>query len=282
MLKILSYLLGQKLATVKDLCPPLRAEARGLPTITDRACIGSGCGSCVDVCPTAAITMLPGSDGKITLDLGACIGCSGCYEVCPSDTIAESKSTQVATRTREELVLSNDPALKVERKRGEKNVFSNSLHARVVSTGCSATDAEIGASGNPVFDVDRLGVHLVASPRYADALFVTGPVPKGMQSPVKDCFDAMPAPKVVVAVGSCAISGGVHRGGYAEANGITDLLPTSIFIPGCAPHPWMILHGILLAMGRDDLCVKENREPVYKNLPGKSVSPLLHAEPAGT
>jgi Ni,Fe-hydrogenase III small subunit len=141
-------------------------------------------------------------------------------------------------------------------------MFRDSLHTRVVSTGCSATDAEIGAAGNAIFDVDRLGVHIVASPRYADALFVTGPVSKGMQEAVLRCYNAMPEPKVVAAVGTCAISGGVHRGGYAGANGVTDLLPVSVFIPGCPPHPWMILHGVLLAMGKEHLCVPDKREPV--------------------
>jgi len=205
---------------------------------------------------------------NVTLDLGSCIGCSLCYQACPTDTIAESKSTQRATRTRDELLLTNDPVLRAQRKSPEPtepNMFRNSLHARVVSTGCSATDAEIGASGNPIFDIDRLGIHIVASPRYADALMVTGPVSKGMQTAVLRCYEAMPEPKCVVALGTCAISGGVHKGGYAEANGVTELLKTSIFVPGCPPHPWMILYGVLLAMGRQDMCVPDSQEPVLKN-----------------
>jgi Ni,Fe-hydrogenase III small subunit/ferredoxin len=267
-LKILSYLIGQGVATAKNFCPPLGADVRGLPMVTNSPCSGTSCNACVDACPTKAITVRPDQTGaKVTLDLGACIGCSLCYETCPTDTIAESKSTQVATRTREELLLTNDEAIKAQRKAVKApgpNMFRDSLHARVVSTGCSATDAEIGASGNPIFDVDRLGVHIVASPRYADALMVVGPVAKGMQTAVLRCYEAMPEPKLVIAVGTCAISGGVHRGGYAEGNGVTELLQTSIFIPGCAPHPWMILHGILLGMGKEDLCIADKREPVLR------------------
>jgi Ni,Fe-hydrogenase III small subunit/Pyruvate/2-oxoacid:ferredoxin oxidoreductase delta subunit len=258
---------AQGVATQKKFCPPLSAEARGLPVVTYAPC-DSSCTACSKLCPTKAIAV----DGKnVALDLGACIGCGLCYEACPTDTIAESKSTQRATRTREELLLTNDPVLKSKRKPQPSsepnplNMFRNSLHARVVSTGCSATDAEIGASGNPIFDIDRLGLHIVASPRYADALFITGPVSKGMQTAVLRCYEAMPEPKCVVAVGTCAISGGLHRGGYAEASGITELIKTSLFIPGCPPHPWMIIYGVLLAMGREDMCVPDKQEPVLKN-----------------
>jgi Ni,Fe-hydrogenase III small subunit len=129
-------------------------------------------------------------------------------------------------------------------------IFKDSLHARVVSTGCSSCDAEIGASGNPVFDIERFGLHIVASPRYADALFITGPVSKAMQSPLERCYGAMAEPRVVVAIGTCAISGGVHKGGYASANGADAILPVNVYIPGCPPHPWSIVHGVLVAMGK--------------------------------
>jgi Ni,Fe-hydrogenase III small subunit len=132
----------------------------------------------------------------------------------------------------------------------DANLFRDSLHARVVSTGCSACDAEIGASGNPVFDVERFGLHIVASPRFADALFITGPVGKAMQSPLERCYGAMAEPKVVVAIGTCAISGGVHRGDYTNSNGADAILPVNVYIPGCPPHPWSIVHGVLVAMGK--------------------------------
>jgi Ni,Fe-hydrogenase III small subunit len=128
--------------------------------------------------------------------------------------------------------------------------FHRSLHIREVSTGCNATDLEVVATNNPVFDVARFGVHFVASPRFADALLVTGPVGRGMQEPLRRCFEAMAEPRIVIAVGTCAVSGGVHRGGYADANGVTEILPVSAYVPGCPPHPWSIIHGILVAMGR--------------------------------
>lgn len=121
----------------------------------------------------------------------------------------------------------------------------------MVSTGDSASDLEVLATTNAIFDVGRLGVHFVASPRFADALLVTGPVGKAMREPLMRCYDAMAEPRLVIAVGTSAISGGLHRGGYAGANGVTDLLPVAAFVPGDPPHPWSIIHGILLSMGRE-------------------------------
>jgi Ni,Fe-hydrogenase III small subunit len=130
------------------------------------------------------------------------------------------------------------------------------LAVRVVSTGCSACDLEIGATGNPIFDMERFGVSVVASPRAADALVVTGPVGKGMQSALLSCYEAMSEPRLVVAAGTCAISGGVHRGGHAEANGVDAVLPVDVYIPGCPPHPWSIIHGVMLAMDPSKIAAK--------------------------
>jgi Ni,Fe-hydrogenase III small subunit len=107
----------------------------------------------------------------------------------------------------------------------------------------------VAAATNPIFDVARFGVHFVASPRFADALVVTGPVGRSMQEPLRRCYEAMADPRLVIAVGTCAISGGLHRDGYAGANGVTELLPVAAYVPGCPPHPWSIIHGVLLAMG---------------------------------
>jgi Ni,Fe-hydrogenase III small subunit/NAD-dependent dihydropyrimidine dehydrogenase PreA subunit len=253
MLKLLSYIIDTGLATVKEPCPPIDETARGMPVLTDEPCKGGECRACADVCPTDAIAV-NGSDGKgkVTLDLGACINCGLCIEACPTDTIAENRSSRLAKRRREDLILTNDGAIKSEPEPSVPlpSLIRKSIHARVVCTGCSACDAEIGASGNPVFDLERFGVHVVASPRHADALIVTGPVSKGMQSPLRRCYGAMAEPKAVVAMGTCAISGGVHKNGYADANGADKILPVDVYIPGCPPHPWTFIHGILVAMGK--------------------------------
>ncbi|HEY9715952.1 MAG TPA: NADH-quinone oxidoreductase subunit NuoB [Trichormus sp.] len=263
MLKLLTYLLSQPVVTAKNLCPPLEQNARGLPGISGSPCDGAKCKACVQLCPTDAIKVLQQTTGiaqpaKVSVDLGACIGCGLCFQNCPTGTIVENLSTRNATRRREDLVITNEnqsagrpaPALSGG---ASPNPFHRSLHARVVSTGCSACDLEIGACGNPIFDIERLGVHIVASPRFADALMVTGPVGLGMRSALRSCFEAMPEPRVVVAVGTCAISGGLHKASYTEADGVDAVLPVDVYIPGCAPHPWQIIYGVLLVMGKENM-----------------------------
>lgn len=232
--------------TQRDLFPALTDDANGLPTVTSSPCVGNGCGRCIESCPTRAISMV---DNVVSLDRGRCIGCGNCLRVCGSGTLVRDLSTRTAVATREELILTNQPKT-IDKTTQPKSPFIRSLHIREVSTGDNASDLEVIASTNAIFDVARFGVHFVASPRFADALLVTGPVGKAMQEPLRRCYDAMADPRIVIAVGTSAISGGLFAGGYAEANGVGDLLPVSAFVPGDPPHPWSIIHGILLAMGR--------------------------------
>jgi len=241
-------LLTTGLLTQRDCCPELPDDATGLPAVTASPC--AGCRRCVERCPMQAITLTPDAEGiAVTLDRGRCIACHGCTASCPAGTIIADRSTRTAVRTRDALVLSNRthaiPAAP------QPTPFRRSLHIREVSTGDNVSDLEVIASTNPVFDVARFGIHFVASPRFADALLVTGPVGRAMREPLLRCYDAMAEPRLVIAVGTSAISGGLHRGGYAEANGVTDLLPVSSFVPGDPPHPWSIIHGLLLLMGRE-------------------------------
>ena len=274
MLKLLAYLLSNGTVTQRNLLPDLDSEAKGIPKVTASPCAGAQCNKCAEECPTDAITLVKdGTELLVKLDRGACINCSICIDSCPSGTIVSDRSTLTAARKREDLILTNrvlsngknggasSPDLVQSVKDGisaEKNgkhsngsnPFQRSVAARVVSTGCSACDLEIGAAGNPIFDMERFGVHVVASPRFADVLIVTGPVPIGMQDPLKRCYEAMAEPRRVIAVGTCACSGGIHKGGYTEANGAAAVIPVDVFIPGCPPHPWSIIAGILLAMDR--------------------------------
>jgi len=146
-------------------------------------------------------------------------------------------------------VLSNEPE-PAEEELPRELAFLRSLNVREVSTGDGASDQEAIASTNSIFDVARYGIHFVASPRFADALLVSGPVGRAMHDPLRRCYDAMAEPKLVIALGASAISGGVFSGGYAEANGVGSILPVDCFIPGDPPHPWSIIHGLLLTMGR--------------------------------
>ena len=229
------------IATQRSVCPDLPDTALGLPKVTESPCDGSKCQRCAEVCPTKAIAVTDDKQGGVvTLDRGLCIGCGVCMNACSSGTFIPDRSTRTATRTRDELVLTNRQKPSSETAPIPRP-FLRSFHIREVSTGCNATDQEVAATTNPIFDVSRFGVHFVASPRYADALLVTGPVGRAMQEPLRRCFDAMAEPRVVIAVGADAISGGLHRDGYAEANGVDDSFPIAAYVPGSPPHPWSIL-----------------------------------------
>lgn len=245
MLSALLHAVRQRNVTDPVNFPDLPGDVRGLPRLTPEPCFGDACGQCVALCPTGAISV--GGDASVTLDRGLCVTCGACAAACPSGTIVHDPSTRTAVRTREELVLRQLVTSPTEPGFQKDSPFRKSIEIREVSTGCNATDLEVIATTNPIFDASRFGIHFVASPRFADALLVTGPVGKSMHEPLLRCYEAMAEPRIVIAVGTCAISGGVHRGGYAEANGVMPHLPVAAFVPGCPPHPWSIIHGIVLA-----------------------------------
>lgn len=254
MLKMLSYLLKEGVVTTKQLPATFSDETRSLPKLSDSPCASDECNVCESICPTNAISLGQSAEKReVTIDLSACINCSLCISACPSKTIVSDRSISWARTNKSDLILStakSDTPSAPHVVSPEKNIFSKSVACRVVSTGCSACDLEVSASGNPIFDMDRFGVSVVASPRFADVLMVTGPVPKAMHAALKSCYMAMSEPRKVVALGTCACSGGVHRGGYAEANGVDKVIPVDLYIPGCPPHPLTIIEGLSQLMGR--------------------------------
>src|SRR6266404_2508961 len=130
-------------------------------------------------------------------------------------------------------------------------VLGRSLHIREVDAGsCNGCEIEIVGLNSPVYDIERFGIHFVASPRHADMLLVTGPVSRNMEVALRKTYDAMPAPRLVVAVGACGCSGGIFGQNYASLGGVDEVLPVDVYIPGCPPNPHALLHGILLAVGR--------------------------------
>jgi Ni,Fe-hydrogenase III small subunit len=129
--------------------------------------------------------------------------------------------------------------------------FGRSLHIREIDAGsCNGCELEIGALNSPYYDLERFGMHFVASPRHADCLLVTGPVTRNMADPLKRTYDATPAPKIVVAIGDCAHDCGVFAGGYGVAGPVSAILPVDAVVHGCPPEPREILLGILAALGR--------------------------------
>ena len=128
-----------------------------------------------------------------------------------------------------------------------------SLHIRHLDAGsCNGCDWELTALLNPFYDIQRLGIDFVASPRHADLLLVTGTMTRNLEEAARLTYEAMPGPKLVVAVGACAMGGGVFAQSYATARGVDSVLPVDVFIPGCPPRPEAIIHGLLLAVGRRD------------------------------
>ena len=117
-----------------------------------------------------------------------------------------------------------------------RSLLGRSLHLREVSAGgCNGCDLEAQALGNPIFDLQRFGIDFVASPRHADGLLVTGPVSKNMREALVKTYEAVAEPRIVIAIGACAASGGIFRGSYAVEDGVGGVLPVDLFIPGCPP-----------------------------------------------
>lgn len=233
---------------------------RGTPEIDPASC--SHCEACLKRCPTGAIVH-GGEDKRIGINYDTCIFCSLCVEVCPTGAVHHSPAFELAKKTRSELRLT--PLVVEERdlpdlsygvvedllQKKIKNIFGRSLHIREVDAGsCNACDLEINALNNSVNDLSRLGMHFVASPRHADLLLVTGTATRNMELALVKTLNATPDPKLVVAVGACACSGGIFRDSYATRNGIDCIVPVDVYVPGCPPRPQAILYGILMALDR--------------------------------
>jgi Ni,Fe-hydrogenase III small subunit len=132
-----------------------------------------------------------------------------------------------------------------------RRLLGRALAIRQVDAGsCNGCELEISGLTSPVYDVERFGVHFVASPRHADLLLVTGPVTRNMEVPLRKTYEATPDPKLVVAVGDCAKTCGVFRGSYAVAGSVDQIVPVDVFVAGCPPEPADILRGILAALDR--------------------------------
>jgi len=262
--------------------PPTPDETcgRGKPVI-DLAAWKDARAACA-ACPTGALSYADGAGTRTaTLDLGKCTFCGLCAEADPA--IRMSNDSQLAATRREDLVvtakyelardgsqarafeikphaanaLAPDSKIRALDELGRaleqriKSVLGRSLHIREVDAGsCNGCEVEIVNLNSPIYDIERFGIHFVASPRHADMLLVTGPVSRNMELALKKTYEATPTPRVVVAVGACGCSGGIFGQNYACLGGVDKVVPVDVYIPGCPPSPYALLKGILMAVGR--------------------------------
>jgi Ni,Fe-hydrogenase III small subunit len=172
------------------------------------------------------------------------------YQLAPDGT---HQSLLESSRA-EQSVTSRDESFEVLGRQTRKRInqmLGRSLHIREVDAGsCNGCEAEIVNLNSPVYDLERFGIHFVASPRHGDLLLVTGPVTRNMELALRKTYDAMPGPRLVVAVGACGCSGGIFGQNYASLGGVDEVLPVDVYIPGCPPNPYALLHGIFVAMGK--------------------------------
>ena len=240
------------------------------------------------VCPTGALA-IQDTDGQrsVTLDLGLCVFCGLCAEADPA-AIRMTPQCELAARGPAELKTTARYRLKPDGTHEQpvaapgveksiksitnpaggaggqvldalgaqlqariRQVLGRSLHIREVDAGsCNGCEVEIVGLNSPVYDIERFGIHFVASPRHADMLLVTGPVARNMEMALRKTYDATPDPRLVVAVGACGCSGGIFGKNYASLGAVDQVLPVDVYVPGCPPNPHALLHGILTAIGR--------------------------------
>jgi Ni,Fe-hydrogenase III small subunit len=210
----------------------------------------------VEVCPTAAFAMEETAGcPSLSLAYGRCIGCGRCVDAGGGAVIHATRLAVCGVRKERTVrhwdpsgageIPSRSPA--PEDARGQiYSLFQRALNVRHLDAGsCNGCEAEITALTNPYYDLERFGIHFVASPKHADVLLVTGPVTRNMAAAVRATYEAVPAPKLVVAVGACGCSAGIFSGSYAIVGAVDAVIPVDGYIPGCPPTPSMLVTGIL-------------------------------------
>lgn len=246
MLKSLHVRFSQGKQFIRDVRKADPKGFRGLLKVHSKSCEVS-CQKCIDVCPTWAISPNP-----ITVDLGKCIFCEECTKICPVAKIHSTNEYRISASQRSSLLITSDrDRVVVEASKRLTSIFGRSVRFRSVSSGgCNACELEISAMANVNFDISRFGMEFVASPRHADGLVLSGPLTKNMKEALDLAYEGMPDPKFIIAVGSCAISGGLYSSSKVIDRSFLERFTPDLFVPGCPPHPLSIVNGILDLLGK--------------------------------
>jgi len=213
------------------------------------------------VCATKAFSIKATAEKTgITLDQGKCILCGRCKETAP-DLIEVVNRFNPPAKSKQEMIITSSAQAQLAQKSVEETgielktrlhrTLGRSLAVREVDAGsCNGCEVEVTALNNPYYDIERFGIHFVASPRHADVLLVTGPSSRNMEIALQRTYKATPEPKIVIAVGACACSGGIFGDTYATTGGIDKVVPVDVYVPGCPPRPQALLSGLMLAVDR--------------------------------
>lgn len=232
--------------------PAMPPHFAGRPIVNRTSC-PADCRACAEACPSGAISIDP-AGGGLRLDMGRCLFCRACETACPGKAIHFSRAYQLAAAQRDDLRVGHEPdRIPAAFDARIRSLFGRSLKLRQVSAGgCNACEADTNVLGTLAWDLGRFGIQFVAAPRHADGLLITGPVTRNMETALRKTYDAVPSPKIVIAVGACAVSGGLYRTHEEVHAGAEAILPVDLFIPGCPPHPLTILDGLLRLLGKAD------------------------------
>ena len=214
---------------------------RGMPQINKDASADL-VEQCAQACPQDAIDV-----ANRVIDMGRCIFCGTCERISEGRFVSFTQNFEISVAEKKHLVTDGTlSSLADHSKQHFKKLFGRSLQLRQVSAaGCNACEADLNVLATPFFDLARFGINFVASPRHSDGIVVTGPISRNMKTALLRTYEAVPDPKVVIAVGSCTLTGGPFRGGPEITEGLDSLLPVDLFIPGCPPHPLTNLHALL-------------------------------------
>jgi len=230
--------------------PAVSPRFRGLPVLDTSRCV-DGCAECIAVCPTNALTH--SAEEGLQLDLGKCLFCGECASTCQRGAISFTQDYRLAVRERENLLINETRKLRLADSLGRdlKRILGRSLRLRQVSAGgCNGCEADANVLTTVGWDMGRFGIQFVASPRHADGLLVTGPVTNNMRLALEKTWEAVPEPKILIASGACAISGGLFADAPEVHSGVPGIPPVDLFVPGCPPHPLTLLDGLLRLLGK--------------------------------